>query len=154
MQGICALFRNVLLEAAQAAFNTAIGLQELWTHLVSLPNPWKQNDTTCRSLPHSLRLSVENCKPNVRSSWSSSPGQDGSWSHHQNNALAPHIKHPFYILLFPSNDFNLFHMFSHFHRQNASSFCVCAWHTNLVVHVTDEAVAKCPAMMLSTPNWR
>ena len=98
-----------------------------------------------QSLPHSLRLSAEKCKPNARSSWSSSPGQNGSRSHHQNNALALQIKHPFYSLL----------IVSHVYKQNACSFWffrVCAWHTNLVVHVTDEAVAKCPAMMLSKLN--
>lgn len=65
-----------------------------------------------QSLPHSLRLSAEKCKPNARSSWSSSPGQNGSRCHHQNNALALQIKHRFYSLL----------IVSHFYRQNTCSF--------------------------------
>ena len=86
--GICALYRNVL------RFQRLKQPSTLWTaralkHLVFLP-PRKHNDTTIgqswQSLPHSLRLSAEKCKPNARSSWSSSPGQNGR--SHQNNALA------------------------------------------------------------------
>ena len=104
MRGICALDRNVLLEADQA-FNTldCTYSESISFFYVFLPNTRKHNDTydtaTCRSLPHPLRLSAEKCKPNARSSWSSSPGQNGSWSHHQNNALAPQRKHPFHSLL-------------------------------------------------------
>ena len=112
--GICALYRNVLrfqrLKQPSTLRNWTARALKASGFSAPQKAQWYNIGQSWQSLPHSLRLSAEKCKPNARSSWSSSPGQNGR--SHQNNALALQIKHPFYSLL----------IVSHFYRQNTCSF--------------------------------